>query len=592
MTNILIVHPDDPDIAAHDGARQVNDRLVRTLAEHFSVRRAWPASSHEWASRVLGQIGQSVATRFTNVDDLVTAAQVDLLVACHSYFPEVMAAAKTRWGAGNVLLLHSLKAESVVHERMAARAVSVLFDEDDAKRKLALERASLGNADQIVVVSSSLRRELATHFGLEARVVLNPFEIEWYEGRNLPELPLNELGFALVGRPDLRKGIHLGIEAVQQVRSNTGLEVHLYLAGSFDGRRTRSNGHNRAYLEMLHAVRDLPWIHDLGVLPPKGVRSLFEETHGALVPSLYDAFGYVAAEALAFSPRPIISARGGPLELRELFGRGVVTEPSVPELAQVVREVIDAPTNGPRGRPPQLAVERWEAQWTEVVRNALSGRMPSSMKPDSRASGDSAQITLAEFREARAEINHFQKATSAMVFGALAFYVAAAGFTLKFLTDLPQEQLSYLMQLDLLALGAAVFVTLNAVLTATFIGFSFSVLRASRFIHEVLRPRLAAHAMDPLGFEAYYGASRITLFAEAVPVLLFLGLIHGSSWAAVALVWLGERHTGIGVASLVWATALQVAIFLWVAVWAYFQAAKGKTTRVESSGRESGASPN
>lgn len=195
----------------------------------------------------------------------------------------------------------------------------------------ALERTACLEADAVVAVSASVRQLLIEHLGVapgKAHVVHNGFEASRFSlpASRATAARLAELvgpGAPLVvfaGRLTLQKGVLPLVRALQHATA-TFPELTLALAGvTFD--RAGETDERRALLDeldsVLAAAPDLRrHLRPLGNLARDELAALYQRATVAVVPSVYEPFGYAAVEAMAASCPVIASDVGGLPEIIE-----------------------------------------------------------------------------------------------------------------------------------------------------------------------------------------------------------------------------------------------------------------------------------
>ena len=91
---------------------------------------------------------------------------------------------------------------------------------------------------------------------------------------------------------------------------------------------------------------------------------------GVVFPPVDEDFGYVAVEAM-LAAKPVITCTdsGGPLEMVEHAGTGLVVEPSAAALAQAMDTLWENRARGTAwGEAARARIERLNITWDNVVR--------------------------------------------------------------------------------------------------------------------------------------------------------------------------------------------------------------------------------
>ena len=220
----------------------------------------------------------------------------------------------------------------------------------------------LGRADVVATVSSALRAEVASRFGLDpAGVPVLPMPVTIASGAPWAPADPPPLRLVTVGRLVVEKGYDVLLDALIALRAE-GVRAVLDVVG---------DGPDAVAL----ATRAAPLGDDVTV---HGARSrdelaaLLSRAHALVVPSRREGLGMVALEALAVGCPVIASATGGLIELVG-EGDGALVPPGDPvALATAIRRL-------PFGPPHAAAVDRHRpstvaADHLAVYESLVSGR--------------------------------------------------------------------------------------------------------------------------------------------------------------------------------------------------------------------------
>jgi glycosyltransferase involved in cell wall biosynthesis len=146
-----------------------------------------------------------------------------------------------------------------------------------------------------------------------------------------PALPIDphKINLAFIGRFDRQKGLDLLLECVNGLERD---DVHLYLLGDFD----RESPKRRASFAS-------PRITELGWIAQHRIDDYVQQMDGIVVPSRWEAFGLVAAEAMRNGKPAIVADRGGlPEQIIDGYN-GLVFCPEEPDgLARVLASLDKA----------------------------------------------------------------------------------------------------------------------------------------------------------------------------------------------------------------------------------------------------------
>ena len=253
-----------------------------------------------------------------------------------------------------------------------------------------IERTAYQNADGVVAVSASMKRDVESIYGVapeRVRVIHNGIDLQQYRPRP-DETVLEQHGIArdvpyvlFVGRITRQKGIIHLVNAIRHFRA--GVQIVL-CAGAPDTPEIAAE--MRAAVERARAdsAHRIVWIQEM--LPKEPVISLY--THAAIFvcPSVYEPFGIINLEAMACETPVVASAVGGIPEVVEHGETGLLVapeaisatevEPRNPEqfsrdLAASVNVLLDDPAL--RQRMAEKARARVEQQfsWTSIAKQTL-----------------------------------------------------------------------------------------------------------------------------------------------------------------------------------------------------------------------------
>jgi glycosyltransferase involved in cell wall biosynthesis len=224
----------------------------------------------------------------------------------------------------------------------------------------------------LVTVSAASRDAIAEAFRIPAariKVVHNGVDsTRWAPLPEVPRAPNTLLTVASADQP--LKGLTVLLEALATLRKRHPT-VTLRVIGKLN-----PDGPTGARLQALGLGEAVTF--EAG-LSEAALRQRYAEATLAVVPSLYEGFGFPAAEAMACGT-PLVSSTGG--ALGEVVGDAGLTVPpgDSAALANAIDQLLTAPELrlglGARGRSRALEQFSWERAGTTMVQHYQEARSP------------------------------------------------------------------------------------------------------------------------------------------------------------------------------------------------------------------------
>ena len=235
-----------------------------------------------------------------------------------------------------------------------------------ARRKLkpwriGLARDAAKGANALIAVSPTLGDVLTAQLGQQAaswrwipNMIAERFSNAEFDATEKPDRPMRLLNLAMMaenkGQSDLLVAFAKAFAAPSQ--------LELWFGG---------DGPIRQQLEeQAHALNISDRVRFLGKVPSEDVPALMADVDMMVLPSHYETFGVVVAEALSMGIPAVATRCGGP-ECIILEGDGALVEPRAPDaLAQVLKEQVEKLPGFDRSAIRARALERFSG--TAVTR--------------------------------------------------------------------------------------------------------------------------------------------------------------------------------------------------------------------------------
>jgi glycogen synthase len=284
----------------------------------------------------------------------------DVVEAPEFHAPGLIAALRGRLGLRGPAVVVRLHAPAFLTAKLAAEPPDLDLRAEEALEATAARFARIVTSPSLALAALVGRRwRLASD---RIRVVPNPID----EATFAPAADEVECAgrILIVGRIERAKGHDLLVEALPRIREAVP-EAHLLVVGS-DGDATEQLERRAAGLGVREAVR-FAGARARGELPP-----IYGSAAVCVVPSRFEAFPYVALEAMACG-RPVVASKvGGLVEVINDGSDGVLVAPGSPAAlaAAITRLLLDAPERRRLGREARERVAAAYAAGTVAARMA------------------------------------------------------------------------------------------------------------------------------------------------------------------------------------------------------------------------------
>ncbi len=320
-----------------------------------------PINLSEYARTLLGgfpeprTFSHRVARRFHSHHRRGHPARYDVVHDNQSLGPGLLAL------RSRVPVLATIHHPVTVDRRIALDAAPGLLKRWGLRRWYGFLRSQLDvsrRLDRVLTVSEASARDLQREYGIAGerlRVVGNGIDLDVF--RPVPGVVRrDDLLLTTLSADSPLKGFVFLLEALAALRQRRP-SLELVVVGRPGERSPSARAVTRLGLE--RAVRFT------GRLPARDIARLYAEATLAVVPSLYEGFGFPAGEAMACGV-PVVSTRAGALPevVGPDGGAGLLVEPgSGPALERAIEALLDAPERrramGEAGRKRVEALFTW-----------------------------------------------------------------------------------------------------------------------------------------------------------------------------------------------------------------------------------------
>lgn len=254
--------------------------------------------------------------------------------------------------------------------------------ESHVQRRIHVERANFEHADHIVATSPQEKKIIQHRYSplpdqrfsvIPAGInpsIFYPRSLE--ASRQKCGIPLNRQMLFFAGRFVKQKALDILLEAFILLRNKQKFQqVHLYVGGgdSIELPPERWSMEKQALVSKINQAGIASFVHFLGPLDQAVLADYFASADGVVVPSRYESFGMIAAEAQACGAAVIASSTGGLTFVVQDKKTGWTFPPEDPvALAASLEHLLTSPLE--RERRKMLATERIhkEMSWSAVAK--------------------------------------------------------------------------------------------------------------------------------------------------------------------------------------------------------------------------------
>ncbi len=239
-----------------------------------------------------------------------------------------------------------------------------------SRRSARLERWLMGKAARVTSPSKALLTATPKAKFKRGTVIPNPVDTDHFKPVSQSDEGDSYPNILCVGRPRFLKGIHVLAHAIPAVWEGVPEATFTFVPASM-GKSGEAPAD--AYREILGNLVDDPRIRISEPVTRANMPKHYQRATVVVVPSLWEGFGYVCAEAMACGIAVVASRTGGLAEIVEDEKSGVLVEPgNAAELAGAILRLI---------REPKRRTQIGEAARRRVVEEfssaTIAGRMTS-----------------------------------------------------------------------------------------------------------------------------------------------------------------------------------------------------------------------
>lgn len=236
-----------------------------------------------------------------------------------------------------------------------------------------IEGETARRADKVIAISKAIGTLISDHHNVpKEKIVVSPLGIDLPdELPNMNDTDSGTLNVLFVGRLEKRKGIDTLFEAIPAVVDKVSNVKFTIVGGDTDV--SPLGGSYKKYLLRNLDNRFHPYVKFAGFVPDMELRDYYRNCDLFVAPSLYESFGLIYLEAMAWG-KPVIGCDvGGVPEVITNGEAGVIVSPgNGKELADAITQLL---LNDDKRRVMgELAIARVSAQFTRdvMVKNSLN----------------------------------------------------------------------------------------------------------------------------------------------------------------------------------------------------------------------------
>ena len=244
-------------------------------------------------------------------------------------------------------LLHSiLRSKPPLMVRLHSGSRVVMNFEGNHSKQARLNRRAeswlIRKAAHVTSPSQALRDSVNGECGSRSLTVIpNPVDVDRFKLNSHSKTSDSAPNILCVGRPRFLKGIHVLAQAIPRILKEIPQALFTFVPAPMG--KGGGSPHD-AYREILGSLIEDSRVRIIDPVSRAQLPDVYRGATVCVVPSLWEGFGYVAAEAMACGAVVVASRAGGLAEIIEDQQSGVLVEPGkADELAQAVVDLLRDP---------------------------------------------------------------------------------------------------------------------------------------------------------------------------------------------------------------------------------------------------------
>lgn len=222
-----------------------------------------------------------------------------------------------------------------------------------------MEGEAVRRADKVIAISRAIGTLISDHHNVpEEKIVVSPLGIDLPDEPSTADIDKETLNVLFVGRLEKRKGVETLFEAIPSIVDKAP-NVRFTIVGG-DTNVSPLGGSYQNYLLKNLDSRYHPYVKFMGFVSDTELKNCYRDCDIFVAPSLYESFGLIYLEAMAWG-KPVIGCNvGGVPEVVEDGISGLIVHPGdADELSGAIIRLSDFHTRKELGVSARQRVERY-----------------------------------------------------------------------------------------------------------------------------------------------------------------------------------------------------------------------------------------